>query len=79
MVLSLARSLGEFGAVKVVAGNVGGQTRTATLAVEHEYQQFGADNLASAYAISFLLAVVAVICIIVVSLLRPDETREETR
>jgi sulfate transport system permease protein len=51
---------------------VGGKTRTATLAVEHEYQQFGADNLASAYAIAFLLAAVAVVCIVVVSFLRPD-------
>ena len=72
VVLSLARSLGEFGAVKVVAGNVGGKTRTATLAVEHKYQQFGADNLASAYAIAFLLAAVAVVCIVVVSFLRPE-------
>ena len=29
VVLTLARSLGEFGAVKVVSGNVLGQTRTA--------------------------------------------------
>lgn len=72
VVLSLARSLGEFGAVKVVAGNVGGKTRTATLAVEHEYQQFGAENLASAYAIAFLLAAVAVVCIAVVAFLRPE-------
>lgn len=72
VVLSLARSLGEFGAVKVVAGNVGGKTRTATLAVEHKYQQFGADNLASAYAIAFLLAAVAVVCIVIVSIIRPD-------
>jgi sulfate transport system permease protein len=34
VVLTLARSLGEFGAVKVVSGNVSGQTRTAPLAVE---------------------------------------------
>lgn len=72
VVLSLARSLGEFGAVKVVAGNVGGKTRTATLAVEHKYQQFGQDNLNSAYAIAFLLVMVAVICIVTVALLRPD-------
>lgn len=72
VVLSLARSLGEFGAVKVVAGNVGGRTRTATLAVEHEYQQFGAENLASAYTIAFLLAAVAVVCIAVVAFLRPE-------
>ena len=32
VVLSLARSLGEFGAVKVVSGNIAGQTQTATLA-----------------------------------------------
>lgn len=31
VVLSLARSLGEFGAVKVMSGNVLGETRTATL------------------------------------------------
>src|SRR6478735_5985735 len=34
VVLSLARSLGEFGAVKVVSGNVINQTQTATLLVE---------------------------------------------
>ncbi len=31
VVLSLARSLGEFGAVKVVSGNIANQTQTATL------------------------------------------------
>ena len=30
VVLSLARSLGEFGAVKIVSGNITGQTQTAT-------------------------------------------------
>ncbi len=38
--LSLARSLGEFGAVKVVSGNIAGQTQTATLVVEQKYQNF---------------------------------------
>ena len=40
VVLSLARSLGEFGAVKIVSGNVAGQTQTATLSVEETYQNF---------------------------------------
>ena len=40
VVLSLARSLGEFGAVKIVSGNIAGQTQTATLAVEETYQNF---------------------------------------
>jgi sulfate transport system permease protein len=67
--LSLARSLGEFGAVKIVAGNIVGRTQTATLVVEQRYQEFAKD---SAYAIAFLLASVSVACILVVSLLRKD-------
>ena len=53
VVLSLARSLGEFGAVKVVSGNVAGKTQTATLVVEQKYQNFEQDT---AYATAFLLA-----------------------
>jgi sulfate transport system permease protein len=70
MVLTLARSLGEFGAVKVVSGNVLGRTRTATLMVEEKYLNF---DKGGAYATAFLLAMVSVACIIVVSLIRPKE------
>ncbi len=72
VVLSLARSMGEFGAVKVVSGNVLGDTRTATLVVEEKYLNF---DKGGAYATAFLLALVAVACIIVVSALRPKEDR----
>ena len=68
VVLTLARSLGEFGAVKVVSGNVLGQTRTATLAVEEKYLNFDQQG---AYATAFLLAMVSVACIVVVGILRP--------
>lgn len=68
VVLSLARSLGEFGAVKVVSGNVLGATRTATLVVEEQYLNF---NQPGAYAVAFLLAMVSVACIIVVAAIRP--------
>jgi sulfate transport system permease protein len=70
VVLSLARSLGEFGAVKIVSGNFTGETQTATLVVEQKYQNF---QQATAYSVSFLLAFVSVVCIVVVSLLRPQE------
>ena len=70
MVLSLARSLGEFGAVKIVSGNITGQTQTATLVVEQRYQNF---EQGSAYATSFILATASVLCIVIVSLLRPKE------
>ena len=74
VVLTLARSLGEFGAVKVVSGNVLGQTRTATLAVEEMYLNFDQQG---AYAIAFLLASVSVIAILVVSILRARDARTE--
>jgi sulfate transport system permease protein len=70
VVLSLARSLGEFGAVKVVSGNVLGQTRTATLVVEEKYLNF---DRGGAYATAFLLALVSVACIVIVSIIRPKE------
>lgn len=70
VVLSLARSLGEFGAVKIVSGNVIGRTQTATLVVEQQYQEF---QQSSAYAIAFLLGAVSVACIITVSFLRPKD------
>ena len=70
VVLSLARSLGEFGAVKIVSGNLLGETRTATLVVEEKYLNF---DKSGAYATSFLLAMVAVACIVIVSIIRPKE------
>ncbi len=71
VVLSLARSLGEFGAVKVVSGNVAGDTQLATLLVQQKYQNFQQET---AYSVSFVLAAASVLCIIIVSLLRPKES-----
>ena len=70
VVLSLARSLGEFGAVKVVSGNVELRTQTATLVVEQKYQNF---EQSTAYSTAFLLATAAILCLIVVAILRPKE------
>lgn len=72
VVLTLARSLGEFGAVKVVSGNVLGETRTATLAVEEKYLNFDQQG---AYAIAFLLASVSVLSILIVFVLRARSGR----
>jgi sulfate transport system permease protein len=68
VVLATARSVGEFGAVKVVSSNLRGKTQTATLAVENKYQNFQQDQ---AYAIAFLLVLVSIACLVVVALLRP--------
>jgi len=72
VVLSLARSLGEYGAVKVVSGNIAHQTQTATLVVEQKYQNF---EQTTAYSTAFLLAAAAVLCLVVVSVLRPKEEK----
>jgi sulfate transport system permease protein len=70
VVLSLARALGEFGAVKVVAGNVGGETQVATVLVQQKYQNFQQET---AYSVAFMLVFAAVLCLVVVALLRPKE------
>jgi sulfate/thiosulfate transport system permease protein len=71
VVLSLARSLGEFGAVKIVSGGVAMRTQTATLLVEERYQQFGIVNSITAYAAAFILALIAVLALIIITSLRP--------
>src|SRR5438477_1852984 len=58
VILTTARSLGEYGAVAVVSGRLQGQTETATLRVQERYESF---DQAGAYAISLLLALIAVV------------------
>src|SRR3954462_592893 len=70
LVLTLARSIGEFGALKIGAGNVAGLSQTATLSVEETYQNF---QQGTAYALAALLAFAAMACLVVVSLLRPKD------
>jgi len=73
VVLSLARSIGEYGAVRVVGSNVANDTQTATQFVTEAHNSpFPVDH-AAAYTVSFILAAVSVLCIVIVSLLRPKE------
>jgi sulfate transport system permease protein len=71
VVLSIARSIGEFGAVKVVSGNISGsgQTQTATLLVDERVEQLEPGS----YQVSLVLIAVAVLAIVVVSLIRPKD------
>jgi sulfate transport system permease protein len=69
VVLTSARSLGEFGAVSVVSGHLQGQTETATLLVERYYEDF---NYSGAYAVSVVLALLAVVTLVVMTALRPQ-------
>ena len=68
VVLSLARSIGEYGAVLVVSNNIEGQTETAPLRVgnlvENEF------NYNGAYAITFVLMLVAFAAILLSAWIR---------
>lgn len=75
VVLCFARSIGEFGAVKIVSGNITGRTQTATLAVEQLYQNF---NQAQAFTIAAVLAGAAIVIISVVAVLRVRVERNES-
>jgi len=70
VVLTTARSLGEYGAVSVVSGRVAGKTSTATLFVEDRYQSF---DMIGAYAASVVLALMAVSVLLGMNLLRKKE------
>ena len=76
VVLSLARSLGEFGAVRVVSGSVAGESQTLTLFVNDSYQEFGKQAEQDAFTAAFLLMCVSVVFIVVIALLRPKEQKK---
>lgn len=71
VVLSLARCLGEYGAVLVVSGNISGQTETAPLRVGNilNYEP-GKAGQTHAYSVAFVLVLVAIVAILLISLLR---------
>jgi sulfate/thiosulfate transport system permease protein len=71
VVLSLARAIGEFGAVRVVSGDVIGQTQTGTLRVADLAEQ----GEPGAYQVALVLVLFAVACIVGISLLKPSERK----
>jgi sulfate transport system permease protein len=72
VVLTFARSIGEYGAVKVVSGNVSGvgQTQTLPLVIGDRVEQLQGGY----YQLAFVLIVVTVTAITVVSHKRKEET-----
>ncbi len=74
VVLTAARSIGEYGAVAIVSGNIVGETQTATLRVDDAYQ-FAYGNYAPAYGISFVLAATAILILVLMIVVQPRESR----
>ena len=73
VVLTTARALGEFGAVSVVSGKLSGQTETATLYVENRFLRFDETG---AYAVSVVLALIALVTLLAMNVIKPKEAQE---
>jgi sulfate transport system permease protein len=70
VVLTTARSLGEYGAVSVVSGKIEGKTETLTLYVDRSYRDF---SLVGSYTASVVLALLAVGTLLLMTLFRPKK------
>ncbi len=67
VVLTAARSLGEFGAVSIVSGGIAGRTQTLTQYVQASYENF---DQTGAYAASVLLAALAITTLLLMTVVR---------
>ena len=70
VVLTVARALGEYGAVSIVSGKLAGRTDTMTIYVEDRFLAF---DLTGAYAASLVLAAVALATLVLTHRLAPKE------
>lgn len=62
LVLTIARAVGEFGAVLVVSGNIINQTQTATTLV---YQDSVDNNLIAANSVALVLGLISIIVLLI--------------
>jgi len=76
IILCNARAMGEFGAVSVVSGHITGQTDTMPLRVEKLYNEY---NAPAAFAMSSLLALLALLPLGIKTLLEWSQAREHER
>jgi sulfate/thiosulfate transport system permease protein len=70
VILTTARSIGEFGAVAVVSGNVIGQTETMPLYVKRVYEGFDKQG---AYSASVVLALIALTTVLLMTMFKPRQ------
>ena len=73
VILCNARAMGEFGAVSVVSGHIQGVTSTIPLQVEILYNEY---NFVAAFAVSTLLAILALLTLVLKYILEWKVARE---
>jgi sulfate transport system permease protein len=72
--LTLARALGEFGAVLVIGGGIQGRTETATLYI---YRALDERQYVSAYSVALALGLLSLLLVLGTELLRRREERKQ--
>jgi len=70
IVLTMARAIGEFGAVSIVSGKLSGITETLTIYVQSSFQGF---DLVGCYTAAVVLAVIAIATLLLTNLTSPKE------
>jgi sulfate transport system permease protein len=70
VVLTVARALGEYGAVAIVSGKLSGRTESLTVHVEERFLAF---DLTGAYTASLVLAGLALLTLFIMQRLKPWE------
>jgi sulfate/thiosulfate transport system permease protein len=73
LVLTLARALGEFGAVLVIGGAISGQTQTATTFI---YNALEERQEAAAYGMALILAVASVLFLLALEWIKRQRQKE---
>jgi sulfate transport system permease protein len=76
IILCNARAMGEFGAVRVVSGNIAGETQTMPLYVESLNEGFRGTD---AFAVASLLALLALVTLAIKTFLEWKQSREFDR
>lgn len=72
--LTIARAMGEFGAVLVVSGSIIGRTQTATLHIHQEFTDF---HYLGAFSASLVLAAVSFLMLILLELIKSRVASKE--
>jgi sulfate transport system permease protein len=75
VILCNARAMGEFGAVSVVSGHIRGETNTMPLHIEILYNEY---NFVAAFAVSSLLALLALVTLVLKSVIEWQHARSRT-
>lgn len=79
VILCNARAMGEFGAVYVVSGRIGGQTDTIPIQVQKLFDTPGHNGLPAAFALASVLTLLALVTLIAKVLIEPKLREKDER